>query len=122
MKHFEIELNDKVVTFRLQSSGCIEIEKKYNVKLLDYIQDYSITTIVNLLMYLRRAEVPMFTQNQAMSLFDELVDAGYTLESIMYDIIFEALVISGFMKKEDLEEMRVARETKKEQLKQDLLK
>ena len=39
-------------------------------------------------------------------LYDELVDAGLTMENIYLDVIMEALVVSGFMKKEELDEMK----------------
>ena len=41
-------------------------------------------------------------------LFDELVDSGMTLKQILMDIIYETLVVSGFLEKEDWEEMKTA--------------
>lgn len=107
MKNFEIELkNGEVIKFRLTSGEAINMEEKTKTKLLDYIQDYSITNIVTTLMYLRRFEIPNFSKKDATDLFDKLVDNDYTLEQIVYDVIYEAMVASGFLKKEELEEMK----------------
>ena len=107
MKNFEIELkNGEVIKFRLTSGEAINMEEKTKTKLLDYIQDYSITNIVTTLMYLRRFEMPNFSKKDATDLFDKLVDNDYTLEQIVYDVIYEAMVASGFLKKEELEEMK----------------
>ena len=44
----------------------------------------------------------------AQMLFDELVDSGMTLKQILMDVIYEMLVASGFLEKEDWEEMKTA--------------
>lgn len=106
MKYFEIELKGQPVKLRLTGEHCIEIEKKYNTKMLDYIKDYSNTTIITLLKYLRRSELPQFSEKDANSLYDDFVDEGFTLDKIVYDVIYEALVVSGFLTKEDLEKMK----------------
>lgn len=113
MKSYEIELkNGEIIKFRLTSGEAINMEEKTKTKLLDYIQDYSITNIVTTLMYLRRFEMPNFSKKEATVLFDKLVDDGYTLEQIVYDVIYEAMVASGFLKKEELEEIKqTVRET-----------
>lgn len=114
MKYFEIELNGRTIRFRLRSSDAVQIEKEYKQPLLDYIQDYSITTITTLLRYLRRSDEPSFSHGQAMDLFDELIDNGYFLEKIVFDIIFEALVISGILSKTDLDEIKAEANKPKE--------
>lgn len=106
MKYYEIELNGETIKFRLTSSDSMMIEKKTGVKLLDYVQDYAITTVITLLMYMRRSSVPNFSEKDAMKLYDDLVDAGYTLKEILYDIIFEALAVSGFLSQEELKEIK----------------
>lgn len=106
MKYYEIELNGETIKFRLTSSDSMMIEKKTGVKLLDYVQDYAITTVITLLMYMRRSSVPNFSEKDASKLYDDLVDAGYTLKEILYDIIFEALAVSGFLSQEELMEIK----------------
>lgn len=109
MKYFELELDGETIKFRLKSSDCLAIEKKTGVKILDFIQDYSMTAIILMLTYLRRGEKDNFSEKEATELYDKLVDSGYTMEKIMFDIIFEALVISGFLDKSQLDEMRTTK-------------
>lgn len=115
MKYYEFELNGETIKLRLTSNDCIEIEKKTGVKLLDYIQDYSMQTVVTLLMYMRRSSVPNFSIKDAGELYDKLIDSEEygTMENIIYDVIFEGLVVSGFLKKEELEEIKDKRNNKK---------
>ncbi len=116
MNYFEFELNGEVLRFRLKSSDAIAIEKAFKMPLLDFIQDYSIINIVTLLRYLRMSEVPNFSLNQATDLFDELVNAGYVLEKIVFEIIFEALVVSGILSKQDLDDIKTKAEKETEEL------
>ncbi len=110
MKYFELDLNGESLKFRLTSAHALEIEKSRNVKLLDLMQDYAMTSIITLLTYLRKSSVPSFNEKQATVLYDELVNNGYTLERVLDEIIFEALVVSGFLSEQDLSEMRTERE------------
>lgn len=121
MKFYELDLNGQTIKLRLKSADSVVIEKKTGVKLLDFIQDYSITAVITMLTYLRRSDVPNFSEKEAYDLYDELVDNGYTLEKIMYDVIFEALVVSGFLSKGELEEMKVAKEKTQEKKKKEIL-
>lgn len=125
MNYYEINLDGEDIRFRLNSFDSIEIEKKTGVKLLDFIQDYSITTVTTLLKYMRKSQVPNFSEKDACLLYDKLVDNGYTLEDIVFNIIYETAVVSGFLKKSDLEEMKEFKEenqaTLKEKKKQEIL-
>lgn len=122
MKFYEYEYTtfdgeDKTLKLRLVSADMKIIEKKTGVKLLDYVSDYSITTITNLLMFMNRPAIPNYSEKDADKLYDELIDSGLTLEDIYQNVIMEALVVSGFMKKEELEEMRkVNKEAKEEKM------
>lgn len=116
MKYFELELNDRTIKFRLRASDCVVIEEKTGQKLLDFMQDYAIKSIITMLRYLRRGEVENFNEKDTYALYDELVDAGYTLEKIMYDIIFEALVVSGFLEASQLSEIKEKKEESKQKL------
>lgn len=108
MKFYEFELNGETIKLRLTSNDCIEIEKKTGQKLVDYMQDYSMQTILTLLMYMRRSSVPNFSIKDAGDLYDKLIDSEEfgSIENILYDVIFEGLVVSGFIKKEDLEKIK----------------
>ena len=100
------EGNEKEVGLRLSSLDCENIEKAYNCSLLDYVQQGTITSIVNLLYYMRKGAGENFTKNQAYGFYDELVDAGYTMMDILDKIIWEGLVVSGVMSAEDLANIR----------------
>lgn len=125
MNYFILDLNGEEIKLRLTSADSMEIEKKTGIKLLDFIQDYSITTITTLLRYMRKSEVPNFSMDDACKLYDKLVDNGYTLEDIIFKVIYEACVASGFLKREDLDEMmefkEQSQETIRENKKQELL-
>ena len=125
MNYYTFTLDGEDIKLRLTSADSVEIEKKTGVKLLDFIQDYSITTVTTLLRYMRRSDVPNFSEKDAFKLYDKLVDNNYTLEDIVFKIIYETCVVSGFLKKSDLEEMMTFKEenqaTLKEKKKQELL-
>lgn len=106
MKYFEIELNGEVIKLRLTSADSVEIEKKTGKSILDLIDEYSMTTVVMFLKYLRRSEKPNFSDKEAYELYDKFIDNEYTMESILFDVIYEALCVSGFFKKEKLAELK----------------
>lgn len=109
MKYYEIELNDRTVKFRLTSNDCIVIEKMSGKSIVEYIQNLSMTTIITLLRYMVRSSVENFSEKDAMKLYDELIDSGYTTNTIIKDIILEALAVSGFMSQEDLAQMKATK-------------
>lgn len=104
------EGNEKEVGLRLTSMDCENIEKQYNCTLLDFVQQGSISSIVTMLQYMRKGAGENFTKNQAYSFYDELVDAGFTMMDILDKVIWEGLVVSGVMSKEDLDNIRKERE------------
>ena len=104
------EGNEKEVALRLTSMDCENIEKQYNCTLLDYVQQGSITSIINLLYYMRKGTGESFTKNMAYSLYDELVDSGLTLKDILDKLIWEGLVVSGIMSADDLKKIRDEKE------------
>lgn len=106
MKFYEIELNGETIKLRLTSSDCVEIEKKTGRNLIELIDDFSISTITTLLKYMRRSEQPNFSEKEAYNLYDKFIDNGYTMEQIVFDVIYEGLCVSGFFKKEQLEKMK----------------
>lgn len=115
MKYYEFELEGETIKLRLTSNDCIEIEKKTGTKLIDYMQDYSMQTVITLLMYMRRSSVPNFSMKDAGELYDRLIDSEEygSMEEILYNVIFEGLVVSGFIKKEQLEEIKNIKDKKK---------
>ena len=96
----------KELHLRLTSSDSIEIENKEKKSVISYLQNESMTMIVTLLRYLMKFEDKNFSFNQAQQLYDELIDSGMTMKSILLDVIYEALVVSGFLEKEEWEEMK----------------
>lgn len=112
MKYTYIMKNGKEIKLRLTSGECIEIENITKKSILEYIQEESMTMMCTLLRYMVKEingeEQRNFSLKNAQALFDELVDSGLTLKQILMDIIYETLVVSGFLEKEDWEEMKTA--------------
>ena len=98
----------------------MELEKKTGKKLFDILQDYSVTTVVTVLRYMRKSELPNFSEKDACSLYDKLIDGGYTLEDIIFKILYETAVVSGFLKKEELEEIVEEVQTRKMEKKEEI--
>ena len=112
MNYFIYELEGEELKFRLTSADCLEIEEKYKTKLLDYIQDYSMTAIITMLRYMRKSDMPSFSRTDACNLYDKLINSGMTFEDILMKIIYPTAVVSGFLKQSDLDNMIEAMETK----------
>lgn len=108
MKYFEVELNGEVIKLRLTSSDSIEIERKTGKSIMDLVDDVSVTTITMFLKYMRRWELPQFSDKDAYALYDKFVDNGYTMEQIMIEAVYEGLCVSGFFKKERLDILKKA--------------
>lgn len=106
MKSYEVELNGETVKFRLSSADSIEIEKKTGKSILELLDDYSVTNTIMFLKYMRRSELPQFSDKDAYELYDKFIDNGYTLEKIVFEIVYEGLCISGFFKREKLDELK----------------
>ena len=96
-----VESGTELVKLRLTGEACIELEEKSKMSLMQYISQGSVTVMINLLMYMRRFEVPNFCKKDATDLFNKLLDNGYGYKEILDDVIYEALVVSGFFKKEE---------------------
>lgn len=104
--------NGKELKLRLTTGEELEIENITKKSILDYVQEESMTMMCTLLRYMVKeidgVEQKNFSIKNAASLIDELVDSGLTLKKILMDVIYETLVISGFLEKEDWEEMKAA--------------
>lgn len=112
MKYTYLMSNGKELKLRLTSSECIEIENTTKKSILNYIQEESMTMICTLLRYMIKEidgqPQTNFSYKNAQVLYDELVDSGLTLKQILMDVIYETLVVSGFLEKEEWEEMKTA--------------
>lgn len=104
------EGNEKNIELRLTANACEQIERQYNCSLLDYVQQASVTSIITLLMNMRNGAGERFTREMTYSLYDELIDAGYTMLDILDKIVYETLVVSGIISQDDLNNIREERE------------
>lgn len=114
----------KELRLRLTSGDAIEIENSKKKSILDVVMDESLTSIITILRYLNKWENKNFSFQQAQDLYDELIDSGMSMKSILLDIIYEALVVSGFLEKDRWEEMKKAykkTEEKKTEILQEII-
>ena len=96
----------KELRLRLTSGDAIEIENTKKKSIVEVLSDESLTSIITLLRYLNKWENKQFSFQDAQKLYDELIDAGMSMKTILMDIIYEALVVSGFLEKDKWEEMK----------------
>ena len=97
---------EKELRLRLTSSDAMEIENIKKKKITEYLQEESMTMVITLLRYLLRWENKNYSLTNAQQLYDELIDNGMSMKKILTDIIYEALVVSGFLEKSEWEEMK----------------
>lgn len=126
MKYYELVLkkDDEEIIYklRLTSSNSVALEQKIGKSILDFVQDISITNVCRLLEYMAKDTDHNFGQKESFELYDILVNNGYTLYDIVYKVIYEVLVISGFLTKGELEEMVKEVNKSREYLKQEVQK
>lgn len=114
MKYFELELENETIELRMTTTNAKTLESKTGKSIFDLVSDMSVTNISKMLMYLLKGKKDNVNEKEADELVDKLVDNGYTFERIMMEVIFEALVVSGFLSKEQLEEAKTLKEEVKE--------
>ena len=114
MKYFELELDGETIELRMTTTNAKVLESKTGKSIFDLVQDMSVTNISKMLLYLLKGKKDNISEKEADELTDKLVDNGYTFEKIMMEVIFEALVVSGFLSKEQLEEAKTLKEEVKE--------
>ena len=119
-KYTNKEGQEKELRLRLTSGDAMEIENSKNVRIVEYLQQESMTMIITMLRHLNRWENKNFSLTNAQNLYDELIDSGMTMKRILTEIIYEALVVSGFLEKGEWERMKLALE-KIEQEKEKML-
>jgi cysteinyl-tRNA synthetase len=115
MKFYELELENETIELRMTTTNAKALENKTGRSIFDLVSDMSVTNISKMLMYLLKGKKDNVNEKEADELVDKLVDNGYTYEKIMMEVIFEALVVSGFLSKEQLEEAKTMKEEVKEQ-------
>lgn len=118
---YEINLNGEKIGFKYRSIDCISIEKEVKMPILQYVQNENITMCINLLLYARKFENENFSEKDACELYDKLIEAGWTYKKIIQDIIYETLVVSGFLTKEEWEEAKKETEKLREKMKKKML-
>lgn len=111
---------NKELRLRLTSGDAIEIETTKKKSILEVLGEESLTSIVSLLRYLNKWENKQYSFQDAQRLYDELIDSGMTMKTILIDVIYEALVVSGFLEKDKWEEMKKALNKAEEKAKQDI--
>ena len=114
MKFYELELENETIELRMTTTNAKTLESKTGKSIFDLVSDMSVTNISKMLMYLLKGKKDNVNEKEADELVDKLVDNGYTYERIMMEVIFEALVVSGFLSKEQLEEAKTLKEEVKE--------
>ena len=111
----EIEKN---VRFRLESGPSTTLERETGKSIIEYVQDESMTMVITMLRYMRMWEDKTITTQTVEKLYDTLIDNGWTYKKIIQDIIYETLVISGFLEESEWEEMKIEAEKLKKILKE----
>ena len=114
MKFYELELDGETIELRMTTSNAKQLESKTGKSIFDLVSDMSVTNISKMLMYLLKGKKENTNEKEADELVDKLIDNDYTYEKIMMEVIFEALVVSGFLSKEQLEETKTLKEEVKE--------
>lgn len=108
MKSYEVELNGETIKLRLRSVDICELEEKNKKSIIDLMKDVSQTTIIMFLMYMRRFEIPNYSKKEASELYDKFIDNDYTMQDVIFNVIYEGLVVSGVMTKGELTSLKEA--------------
>ena len=108
MKSYEIELNGETIRLRLRSVDICEMEEKNKKSIIELMKDISQTTIIMFLMYMRRFEIPNYSKKDASELYDKFIDNEYSMQDVVFNVIYEGLVVSGVMTKGELTNLKEA--------------
>lgn len=95
----------KTLRLRLTSGNARTLEKEIGKSTIEYLESESITVATTMIRFMRMFEDKTITINQAEQIYDELVDDGWTLKKVIY-LIYETLVVSGFLEQSEWEEMK----------------
>ncbi|SHH55927.1 DUF6096 family protein [Sporanaerobacter acetigenes] len=107
MRYTEFKVGDNEYKLRLAANEMVNIEKKIGANILDiFMKEGQIPTMEELLMVLH-GSLQKFQHNITLAdtydIYDEYVDDGGTFEDLI-EVIIDVFEVSGFFKKEDLEE------------------
>ena len=124
MKYNEITLKDNegneiIYKFRLTSGDCMTLEDKQGKSIIEIVQDESVTTLVTMIRYMRMWEEKNIGIQKAQEIYDQLIDNGWTFKRILQDVIYETLVISGFLEEADWKEIKKETEETTKRLKEE---
>lgn len=112
---------EKELRLRLTSADAMEIENIKKKPITEVLQEESLSMVITMLRYLRKWEEKNFSLTNAQQLYDELIDSGLSMKSILIDVIYEALVVSGFLEKDVWEEMKAKIKTTEKKAKETIL-
>ncbi|MBU5677912.1 hypothetical protein KQI88_15955 [Alkaliphilus sp. MSJ-5] len=118
MRYTEFKVGDKEYKLRLAASEMINVEKKIGGNVLDiFMKKEQIPTMEELLLTLH-GSLQKFQHGIGLSdtynIYDEYVDNGGAFEDLI-EVIMDVLEVSGFFKKEQLEEGKAKLKKTKEQ-------
>lgn len=116
MRYTEFKVGDKEYKLRLAANEMINIEKKINANVLDiFMKKEQIPTMEELLLVLH-GSLQKFHHGISLSdvykIYDDYVDEGGGFEELI-EVIVDVFEVSGFFKKEDIEEGKKEIEEKK---------
>ena len=82
----------KELRLRLTSGDAIELENTKKKGILEIVQEESMSSVISILRYLIKWENKQFSFQDAQKLYDELIDSGMSMKSVLLDVIYESLV------------------------------
>ncbi|WFA10330.1 DUF6096 family protein [Tissierella sp. Yu-01] len=119
MRYTEFKVGDKEFKLRLAANEMVNIERKIgggNV-LSIFLKEERIPSMEELLMVLHGSLQKFhhkFALKDTYDLYDEYVDEGGTFEDLI-ELMLEVFEVSGFFKKEDIEEGKAKLQKSKEE-------
>lgn len=115
MKYTELKVGDKEYKLRLTAGEMVNLEKKIGGNVLEiFMSKDKIPSMEELLIVLHGALQKFhhnITLKDVYDIYDEYVDNGNTFEDLI-EVIIDVLEVSGFFKKEDIEEGKTKEDLK----------
>lgn len=118
MRYTELRAGDKEYKLRLATAEIVNIEKKINGNVLDiFMKEGAIPSIGELMMVLH-GSLQKFHHDiklvDTYGIYDEYIDDGKTFEDLI-EVIMDVFEVSGFFKKEQIEEGKAKLKEQQEQ-------
>lgn len=104
-KYFEKEIKGTNYQFRLKGTSIVDIEKKNNTSIQVYCGTPTYEHCATLICEMLKSSMQRFSFNEALNLIDDMIDDGYSLETIYTDVILPTCVISGVFTERDSNEL-----------------